>query len=816
MAWTQLTGNLPAEVNAFVGREMLLAEGAQRLQRARLVTLTGVGGVGKTRLALRLAADVGVGYRDGVWLVDLAPLDDPDLLDRTVAEALGIVDNSSEPGLTTLITNLRDKQLLLVLDNCEHLVEPVARLVHTLLRAARELRVLITSRRRLKVAGEHLMEVPPLRVSRSAHDLHLPEGHPPQEALQLLIDRAAAVGFTITALNMDLAVELCRLLDGLPLAIELAAVRLGELTITEILDQLRGCPADERRINALDNRFELLTDGDQYDQHYHATLHYTLDWSYRLCTQAEQQLWAQLSVFSGGFDLAAVQAVCTQDVAPHRVLDLLTLLARQSILITANRNGRTRYRMLETIRQFGAQVLQTQDEAAAAALQQLHADFYRSRVDRARGDWCSPRELTWMEWLRQERDNLRVAMDHYLHSPGQMLCALEMATALASIRFWFFTGLLGEGRVWLHRALDACPAASPLQVAALAQEAWTTLCQGDPEAATTLLQRAHHAVLDLDGDAAAAARAPLLFAAGTHALLADIDERSIALLAESREAFRRLGNPGGTYMATLLLSFATGFLGSADAAQEASLRCLADAEAHQAEYCISWGLWARGLAELVHGCPRVATQLFQQALRRQRDMGDTWGPAWSLWGLACAASKVGDHERAARLFGGAHRQQQVTGAALRGLKPFHQVHEPAEKHTRVVLGGEEFSVNVALGHALPYAETVEYALEEPSTTPEPEPDEATDDQGGLTEREFQIAELIATGLTSKEIAENLFISPRTVDRHVQNTLDKLGFSRRAQIAAWVTSLPPAPSPRAEVDAAGSRAAAPPAGSAGRS
>jgi predicted ATPase/DNA-binding SARP family transcriptional activator len=437
-----VTGNLPAEMTTFVGREQQLGQAQRLLETARLVTLTGVGGVGKTRLALWIGAQVSGMLRDGVWLADLAPLSDPDLLGRTVAEALGIRDHSTRPSVDILIKRLRNKHLLLMLDNCEHMVSAVAALVVTLLRAAPGLRVLATSRQRLGVHGEHVLLVPPLTVPFD-ENAELPLTH--YEAVRLLADRAvaSAADFQITEHNRVAVIQLCQRLDGIPLAIELAAVRLSTLSQEEVLERL-------------DDRFRLLTSTHaQVTPPYHQTLRAVVDWSHDLCSEPEQLLWARLSVFSGGFDLAAAEAVCAGDgIAGEDVLDILSSLVHKSILAASNHGNRTRYRLLETIRQYGQQ--QLNDLGQGPALRRAHRDYYQDMTIRAAAQWCGSREIEWMYQLRQELPNLRVALDFCLTQPDQAQAGLEIAANLTRRH----TARLGltRGHCGVSASLSCCTA----------------------------------------------------------------------------------------------------------------------------------------------------------------------------------------------------------------------------------------------------------------------------------------------------------------------------------------------------------------------
>ncbi|GAA2549023.1 hypothetical protein GCM10010423_56260 [Streptomyces levis] len=732
-------GELPLEMTTFVGREAQVAEVRRLLGAARLVTLTGVGGVGKTRLALRVAADVAPSFADGVRLADLAPLSDPDLLDRAVSEALGLRDQSARPAAEAIAGHLRDRRLLLVLDNCEHLVERVAALVLRLARAAPGLRVLATSRQRLGAPGEHVLTVPSLTLpgaddpvgggselgaagqgmgagpgnARTAapgapaagrgigvepRDAHpAPPGDPAaaeaddpllrSEAVRLLMDRAAgsAPAFRLTARNRRAVAQLCLRLDGIPLAIELAAVRLSAMTAEEILERL-------------DDRFRLLSlPQSPMSARYRHTLRGVVDWSYDLCTEGERLLWDRLSVFSGGFDLEAAEAVCAgEGVAREDVLDLLAGLVDKSIVAVSHGADRARYNMLETIRQYGGQRLR--EAGATSRLRVRHCEFYRRTAVRAGHEWCGQREVDWLLRLRTELPNLRTALDQCASRPDLRAAGVEIAVSLARTRCWFFSSTLGEGRHWLERLLATGPdGGRPAQegagpphgvesvpvVGALAMKAWIALCQGDNPASERFLAECRAAAREsADGPAAA----PVTYIEGAYAMLVRGDPASVALLAVARDRFRALGQAGDAHMATMLWAMAEAFFGTRASASAALDVYVAEAEASRAEWARTWAQWCTGLVELRHGAAEQALPSLRSALVRQRAIGDSWGPVWGLETLAWAVAATGDGTRAAWLLGAAHRMRQDTGVALIGLRPFHEAHVAAEARVRALLG----------------------------------------------------------------------------------------------------------------------------------
>ncbi|TDB97993.1 BTAD domain-containing putative transcriptional regulator [Actinomadura sp. 7K534] len=672
-------GNLPAETTTFVGREGPLAEARRTLGSARLVTLTGVGGVGKTRLALRVAAEAAASFPDGAWLADLAvlaPRTDAEQLDRTVAESLGLRDQSARAPADAVADHLRDRRVLLVLDNCEHLVQAVAALALRLLRAAPGLRILATSRERLGVPGEHVLVVPGLAVpDEEGGERDGAAGAAGcAEAVRLLADRATACapGFAVTSRNRDAVVQLCRRLDGIPLAIELAAVRLGSLGVAEILDRL-------------DDRFRLLAmprtgGGGRYRQ----TLGGVVDWSHELCTAGERLLWARLSVFAGGFDLEAAEAVCTgEGVARDEVMDLLAGLVNKSIVLAGDdSDGRTRYRLLETIRGYGWQRLR--ERGGQAEIRLRHCRHYRDLAVRAAAGWCGPDEIAWLRRLRRELPDLRAALEFCGGDPEHAGLGLEIAVQLIRARSWFFSGTIGEGRHWLER-LSARPDRPPpgVRAHAAAMRAFLVIVQGDRAAVPAAMAACRAEVGPGSPESA--------YIEGVHALLIQSDPVSLGRLAHAREGFRAEGRPGDALMATMFWAMSAVFLGGRDAAFHACDVFRTDAETARAEWLESWALWSGGLAELRHGDPVRALPLLRDAVVRQRAVEDEWGPVWDVEALAWTAAAVGHHRHAAVLLGAAHRMRTATGVAMIGLSPFQAAHAETVRLVRGALAEDSYA-----------------------------------------------------------------------------------------------------------------------------
>ncbi len=408
-------GELPVEVTAFVGRDAELATLAGLLGRARLVTLTGPGGVGKTRVALRAAASAAGRFAHGVCLVELSGLRDPELLPNAVAGCLRLPEADARSQLDTILDHLRERELLLILDTCEHMLDACAMLADVLLRCTTVVTVLATSRQPLDVPGEHMCPVPPL-----AQD----------DAVTLFGLRATAAvpGFAVTDANRADVLRLCRRLDGIPLAIELATVRLRALP----LDQLAG---------RLDERFRLLTGEHRPGPPHHQTLHAATQWSHDLCTPAERLLWARLSVFVGSFSTEAAEQVCSGGaLARLDVIETLIGLVDKSVVLRVDEGG-TRYRQLDSIREFGAERLAMSGEQPA--LRDRHIDCYLGRAADFGTHLAGSRQADCFHELRRDHDNLRASLDYALTVPGRDRDAARLATSLSA--YWQMSGLLAEG-----------------------------------------------------------------------------------------------------------------------------------------------------------------------------------------------------------------------------------------------------------------------------------------------------------------------------------------------------------------------------------
>ncbi|MGV9266178.1 ATP-binding protein [Kitasatospora sp. NPDC003701] len=773
-------GGFPADVTSLVGRRSELAELKRVLADSRLVTLTGTGGVGKTRLALQVSREVRRAFHDGAVWVPLAEVGEPDQVGQTVINTMGL--RTVGPDTTTLLTDyLRDKRLLLVLDNCEHLVEVCAQLAADLLAACPGVRVLVTSREVLDIAGERVFAVAPLPVP-------VPEEHPGgtcADSVVLFADRAAAAapGFTVTPENAEAVAALCRHLDGLPLAIELAAVRVRALSVEELLKRQS-------------EHYQLLTRRQRRGASRHHSLRATVDWSFELCSAEERLLWARLSVFAGGCDLAAAQSVCTDgDLTREAVLDTLTGLVDKSVLTHEDDHGRTRYRMLETLRQYGREQLRRAGEEDA--LRRRHRDHYLRLAEHVEERWFGPGQVALFAATRAEHANLRAALEYGLTEPGEARAALHMAAALWS--YWTVAGLPGEGMLWLDRALAACPEPGPQRADGLWAAGVLKIYDGNPSARTAheaigMLDDSRRLSADLD-DPARLAHATYL--SGYARLFGDDPAQGFQLLAEGSALEHALGEANPYLRHAQLLLTAAATLGNlADVVRTVGGDCLTACRDHGDQWIQSWLLYALGLFALLQGPDGDAEAQLKDAVRLKHPFRDLLGLGCTTDLLAWCAVTSGDHERGARLFGASTVFLRPLGLGLDSYIDVDNLPWRTEwtddlgrddllRAAKEALGEPDFLLDFRSGEQLSPDEAVAYALGEPRPAP-PTTTEPDRPESRLTPREVQIAGLLAEGLSNKEIADRLVISQRTAETHVANILAKLGCTSRTQAAVLIT------------------------------
>jgi predicted ATPase/class 3 adenylate cyclase len=459
-----IPNNLPMQLTSFIGREREIAEVRQELTEHRLVTLTGSGGTGKTRLALQIAAEVLDHFEHGVWFVELAPLVDPDLIPRSILSVMSVSEQSGKTPLEILQEYLHDKKTLIVLDNCEHLIEASAKVANTLLNGAPHLKVLASSREALGVKGEVSYHVPSLSLP-DPKQLPTIEQLSQYEAVRLFIDRALLVAphFDVTQVNAPAIAQICYRLDGIPLAIELAAARVKMMSVEQI----------SRR---LDDRFRLLTGGARTALPRQQTLRALIDWSYAILSENERLLLRRLSVFAGGWTLEAAEEVCTGDgIKPDEVLDLLAQLVNKSLVVVMepSPSGETRYRMLETIRQYAREKLL--ETGGGEVVRDQHLAYFVKLVEQAEPELYRSDQAHWSNRLDDELDNLRVALE------WSLVNNIEAGLRITVIpwRFWEARGYFREMSEWLSQLLERYPAIDTLHAQALAVNSWYLFRQGN-------------------------------------------------------------------------------------------------------------------------------------------------------------------------------------------------------------------------------------------------------------------------------------------------------------------------------------------------
>ncbi|WP_205315244.1 ATP-binding protein [Nonomuraea lactucae] len=776
MAGTALTRqvcNLPADLTSFVGRKRELAEIKRLLSVSRLVTLTGVGGVGKTRLALRAATDQRRAF-DAVWLIDFTSLTDPALVVQTVAATMGLRDDPSASPLEVLSKVVASNHTLLVLDNCEHLLQACASLADHLLRVAPELQILATSRQSLGIMAEHQVNVAPLPVPEPDERL-TPGALKLYDAVTLLVERAIAVvpDFSVTSRNQSDVVRLCRHLDGIPLAIELAAVRLRALSVDQLAERLA-------------ERYRWLTGGNRTAVPRQQTLRALIDWSYRLLSPAEQRLWARISIFPGHFDLDAAEAVCAgEGIEREEVLDLLDALLDKSLLLREVHGGLVRYRMLETIREFGRLHLSGPEERRA--LQRRHRDWYRGLVDRAAAEWFGPDQVAWFTRLRLENAHLRAAMDFCLREPGEAEIGLRMATDLLRPH-WLAGAYYSEAQHWLARLLEAAPQPTATRAAALCAEALMAFDQADFAAGRPLVDEARVLAEKL-GDRPNMAMAATV--SGLAALYMGDDPRAAALLEEAVAGHTATGDGFGVALSTLALAVTISYMGDAPRAHELFKRSLTLTERHGETLCRAWTLTAFATHMWLYGDNERATVLARESLVVGRLLQDPMNIVLTMETMGYVLTDQGQYERAARMFGAAEAVGGSAGVTPFLFERFIGFHDRYAATLKDKLGDRAFAQAMEQGRTLTVEGAVTEALGARPGEPGAQPDRAvqatTTAHSPLTAREREVAELVAQGLSNKQIAAALVIAPRTAEGHVEHIMTKLGFNSRAKIAAWMTA-----------------------------
>lgn len=669
-------GNLPSELGGFVGRGTELSELGRLLESSRLVTVTGVGGVGKSRLVLAAARSAAEEaqerYCDGVWLAELATVRDPALLELTVSEALGLTDHTTRPPRTVLAEHLAGRRLLLVLDGFEQLVDEAAELVRELLRGSPGLRVLAAGRRPLALDGEQAFPLAPPA---------------PEEALALLAARARAAdpAFAVTEANRAELTELCARLDGIPLALELAAGRLRALSPAQVLARL-------------EDRFALLTGGSRGALPRHRALRTAIGWSHELCTTAERLLWARLSVFAGHFDLDAAEYVCAgPDLPVESVLDLLGELLAQSLLLREETVAGVRYRMLETVRVYGAGWLESLGDAGR--LRRRHRDWYVGLATWCELDWFSPRQEEVAALVETELPNLRLALECCLDEPDEVHLGQYLAGTLWF--YWAGCGRLTEGRHWLDRALEDSD--QPVEyensrLKALWVLGYVAALQGDGVASMSALYECR--------DAAARSGNPLAAAYAVHrlgclALVSDDMARAGELLGQALERYREAGElNSNVLMCQVELALTLAFQGEPAGALSLCREVREICEERGERWTKAYALYVLAYAALDAGAVDEARQLLTECVAINHAFHDLVGLVLALELLALVAVAEGDPEEAAVLQGAAEPMWGGVGLQLFGSGYFNAPRLMCQERAGELLGAERYAAYAAEGRGL--------------------------------------------------------------------------------------------------------------------
>ena len=679
-------GNLPLELTGFIGRLAELAEVTRLLSASRLVTLTGIGGVGKTRLALRAATQTHQDFPDGAWLIELGELRDPSLITEVVAAGVGLRDESGRSLREVLVEFLRSRRLLLILDNCEQVVDEAAKLAEVLLRACPELHILATGRERLGIGGEVVQRVAPLAVPDDVEPRL--GGVPGYDSVALFVERGAAAlpGFALTADNQATVARICSRVDGLPLAIELAAARLRTMS-------------DEQILARLDDRYTLLAHGSRVAPARQQSLTWCIDWSYDLCTPAEQRLWAGLSVFAGSFDLEAAEDICGPEPASGIMVDLLAALVDKSILIRTESNGQVRFGLLDTLRDYGREKLDQTGECPT--LRRRHMHWYRRLVADMAADWFSSRQVHWLKRIEAEKHNLHEAWEFALtDSPPTLLAMCAGVHPYAIAR-----GHLREMRRWLDRALTAAPV-EPTQDRVKALHGATLIAglQGDVAVATA---RAGEAQALAEHTPDRTARGWAAVADGFAALVGGDADRA---LSRAEDAVAATDDPSVRVPALMLQGWAydlSGELGRALIWQE---KALAIAESAGEVVTRSYALWAVGLGWWRNGKPERAEQLLRECVQLSHLIDDPRNGAACLEALAWIAGAKNDARRAVLLMGSAEALGDSVGVPPAVLPDLAVFHEQCDRCARDALGAEAYAIAHRQGSALDFDDAVAYAL----------------------------------------------------------------------------------------------------------
>jgi predicted ATPase/DNA-binding CsgD family transcriptional regulator len=750
-----------------LGRERELLELREQVVEAasRLTTLIGPGGIGKTALALGVAASCQPRLAGGVVLVELAQISDPDLIVTAIGQAVGLQDGGSRSLHQTLRETLRERQVLLVLDNCEHLLEAAASIARDLLRTCPRVQILATSREPLGLTGERVYSVPPLSVesaTRGGGATGLVDEAPP--AVALFMRRACQMGCSVSLDEADqqAIVDICKALDGLPLAIELAAARMRILSPRAIRKRLT-------------DRLDLLTTSQRDVPARQRSLRATLAWSYDLLDADQQALWRRLAVFAGGCTLEAASEV---GATPRAGLDALAALADKSLLqVTQQPDGEPRFGQLETLRAYALEQLQASGELEDVRAQ--HARWVLSLAEAAYPELSGPRQEDWFARREREHDNIRAALQ-WCRATGQAETGARIAAALWW--FWDVRGHLTEGQQWLeHHSAAQQPMLPPDLRSRLLRRAGQLALRRGAYGQAASLQAASDALAD--NLLAPTERAEAVQCRGNLSLAEGRTEEAIRLLADSLDQFSRLDDQASLARYAFNLGLATAQSGDLPRATAILESCADRCRVVGQRWPLAAALGALALLAAAQRDWTTVQRRAQEALEIGCELGNRWGIAHAFEVLAWAAAATAPPVRAARLFGAAEGGLHEIGASL--WAPLLTLHETFLATVRRGLGEPAFVAAFTEGRTWPLAATLAVARRR---------DEQAGSQrlagpcselpGGLSARETEVVRLVAAGQSNRDIAQSLVLSEKTVSRHLENIFAKLGISSRAAATAF--------------------------------
>ncbi len=685
------SGNLPAEATTFIGRRRELGEIRKKLTTARVVSLVGPGGVGKTRLAIRAGAELARSFADGAWLVELGEVSDAAQVIDTLLAALDLRDQAGATPIEILISSLRERQLLLLIDNCEHLLEAAAQLVSDVLRAAPDVRVITTSREPLQVAGEYVVPVPPLELPPGDGGEPLAQLQQ-NEAVMLFTERAAAASgvFELTTSNQAAVVSVCRRLDGLPLAIELAAVRTRVLSVEQIVERLS-------------DRFALLTGGGRVALPRHQTLRMAIDWSFDQLTEAEQVLFRRLCVFSAHFTLEDVEGICTaDDTSGSDALNLLASLVDKSLVTREDVRGVTCYRLHETMREYASLKVHEADEEER--IRERCLEHYRLTCLRS-ADWARYHLVEFLAWADLEIDNLRAALQQCVRHED-LARGLDIA---ASMQYYWITHGTSESARWLDQFLPATSASAPTMVRGYYLRGWLSMLQGDPAAGRPWVARAVETARQA-GERTLLSES--LSMSATTATVAGDPEAARGFLDEAEAMAASLTDFPTTIELLLSQSIHAIFTGDLAAVEALSLHGVVLSRDAGDLYQLENMYRNLGVATMMSGDSHASNTWFSEALQVARQVDNRLGQYWGLAAAGWYAAQVGRMRAAAQLLGAADVLCTQTGSALGG--PTIPVAEGARQMSMEALGAAVFDAEFETGQHLSREVALRLALGEPA------------------------------------------------------------------------------------------------------